>query len=409
MSRHDRSLKTVAPAPLPLRPQDETARAPEPETPAQAAPPQETQDRAPEAPKKGGKKKKAVLGLIAAAVLAAGAYEGHHYWTVGRFMVETDDAYVNADITLISSRVQGYVSEVPVQANQHVKAGEVLIRLEDGDYRNALDTAQSRYETAGDTLARIDAQIEAAEAAVTQAEAGRDAAEAQLQNATTSADRVRNLTERKVAAQAQLDSATEALATATANVAQAEAAIASATAQVDVLRAQKAEAEGQRHELELAVEQAKRNLDRTVLRAPADGTLAALQLEKGDLVAPGTRLAALVPDSGLYVEANYKETQLPGIEPGATVHLTFDALPDRTFEGHVQSVAPATGSVFSLLPADNATGNFTKVVQRVPVRIALPPEAVETGKLRAGLSVIAEVDSRTADGETPTAVAALSE
>ena len=303
---------------------------------------------------------------------------------------------MQADITLISSRVQGYVSELPVAENAHVRAGDVLVRLDDGDYRIALDTAKSRVATADRTLARIDAQIEAARAAVLQAKADLDAAEATLKNARATLDRVTGLAERDFAAQAQVDSATEAFDTATANVQKAKAAIASATAQVDVLTAQRAEAEGNRRELDLAVAQAQRDLDMTVLRAPVDGTIANLGLEIGDLVSPGARLAALVPDDGLYVEANFKETQMPGVAPGATVAVTLDALPGETFEGRVVSAAPATGSVFSLLPAENATGNFTKVVQRVPVRIALPPEALATGELRAGLSAVVAVDSRTA-------------
>ncbi|TNC50416.1 HlyD family secretion protein [Rubellimicrobium rubrum] len=341
-------------------------------------------------------RKALAFGLVGLAVLAGAGWKGHDYWTEGRFLIETEDAYVQADITLVSSRVQGYVAQVLVNANERVNAGDVLVRLDDGDYRIALETARSRVATGGDTLVRIDAQIEAARAAVVQAEAVRDAAEAQLRTATTNSERIRRLADQGVAPQAQLDEASEVLDTATAGVAQARAAVTSAEAQVDVLVAQRAEAEGARRELQLAVEQAQRNLDLTVLRAPAAGTVANLTLEVGDLVTSGSRLAALVPDDGLYIEANYKETQMPGIVPGETVHVTFDALPDQEFEGIVASTSPATGSVFSLLPADNATGNFTKVVQRVPVRIDLPAEALATGQLRAGLSAIVAVDRRTA-------------
>ncbi len=349
----------------------------------------------PEAPAKPPRRKKVVLGTIALLALVGGGYEAMEWWTTGRFMVGTDDAYVQADITLISSRVQGYAQEILVSDNDHVKAGDVLVRLEDGDYRVALKSAQSRVETAGRSIERIEAQTEAARATVEEARASQQAAEAQYQNAKTNFDRTKDLRDRKVAAQAQLDSATEDLATATANLAKAKAAVASATAQVSVLEAQHAEAESQRHELELAVEQAQRDLDLTVLRAPADGVIANLAMEQGDLVSPGARLAALVADGGLYVEANFKETQMAGIHPGAHVHISFDALPDQEFEGVVESAAPATGSVFSLLPPDNATGNFTKIIQRVPVRISVPAEAAATGQLRAGLSVEVEVDSRT--------------
>jgi membrane fusion protein (multidrug efflux system) len=340
------------------------------------------------------------------AALGAGAWKGEQYWTTGRFLVETDDAYVQADITLVSSRVQGYADEVLVSDNDHVQAGDILVRLDAGDYEIALQTAESRVATADQTLARIDAQTEAARAAVTQAQAGLDAAQAQLRNARANAARTRSLAGQGTVAQSQLDDAEETLDTATAGLAQAQAAVASAEAQVSVLTAQRAEAEGQKHELELAVAQARRNLDLTVLRAPADGTIANLALEQGDLVQPGTRLAALVPDDSLYIEANYKETQMEGVAPGATVHLSFDALPGQEFESTVASTAPATGSVFSLLPADNPTGNFTKVVQRVPVRIEIPEEALATGQLRAGLSAIVEVDRRTIPQGTETAAVA---
>ena len=270
-------------------------------------------------------RKKVVLAVAALVVLGAVGWFGYEWWTVGSFMVDTDDAYVTADITLISSRVQGYAAAVEVQENQRVAAGDVLVRLEDGDYRNALDVARSREATASDTLARIDAQIEAARAGVVQAEAMRDVADAQLRTARTNAERVSQLNRDAIASQSQLDTATEALDTANASLAGADADILAAKAQVSVLEAQRAEAEGTRRELELAVNQASRDLDLTVLRAPADGMLAQLTLEVGDLVTPGARLAALVPTDTLYIEANFKETQLHGISEGAEALIAFDA------------------------------------------------------------------------------------
>ncbi len=354
-------------------------------------------------------RKKVILAAIALVAIAVGGWQGNRYWTTGRFMETTDDAYVSADVTLVSSRVQGYVASVEAGSNDHVSAGDVLVRLEDGDYRNALATSQSRFETAGQTLARIDAQIEAARAGVAQAGAARDTAEAQLRTAKTNADRTERLASQKVTSQAALDTATEDLDVARAGVASAVAAVSSAEAQVAVLQAQRAESEGQRRELEIAVDQARRNLDLTVLRAPADGIVANMTLEAGDLVAPGARLAALIPDGSLFVEANLKETQMAGVGPGASVEMSFDALPGRTFEGRVASVAPATGAVFSLLPADNATGNFTKIVQRVPVRITLPEDALATGELRAGLSTEISIDTRTTPDTGTATVAVVSE
>ncbi|MCQ0971437.1 HlyD family secretion protein [Paracoccus sp. TK19116] len=346
-----------------------------------------------------------VLPVVVIAALCAGGWFGSQWWMTGRFLEKTDDAYVAADITMISARVDGYVADVPVRSNQHVSAGDVLVRLDDGDSRNALATAKSRWETAGQTLIRIDAQIDAARAAVTQAEAARDTAEAQLRTASTNADRARRLASGNVTSQAQLDSANEAFDVARAGVAGAKAAITSAEAQVAVLQAQRAEAEGQRQELKVAVDQAQRDLDLTVLTAPANGIVANMTLEPGDLVTPGTRLAALVPDGSLYVEANLKETQMAGIANGAEVEMTFDALPGQTYIGHVASISPATGAVFSLLPAENATGNFTKIVQRVPVRIAIPEDALASGALRAGLSTEIAIDTRNG-GETPIATTA---
>ncbi|MGR3822277.1 MAG: HlyD family secretion protein [Salipiger marinus] len=346
------------------------------------------------------RRKGPVLAGLALVVLLAGGWEGWSWWREGRFLIETDDAYVQADLSLVSSKLEGYVAEIPVEANQHVRQGEVLVRIDDGDYRIALQQAQAKLPTLDRTLARIDAQVSAAEAAVTQAEAQRAAAQASLRTASTAAERARDLAARRVTSQADLDEATGALDTARANLAAAEAAITGARAEVEVLQAQRAETESSRADLQLAVAQAQRDLDMTVLRAPFDGTVANVAIEQGELVSPGARLAAVVPDHGLYVEANFKETQLAEIVAGETARIRIDAMEGHEIEGRVVSLAPATGSVFSLLPADNATGNFTKIVQRVPVRIDLPDG---TQGLRAGLSVVVEIDRRTAPEGTAVA------
>ncbi|MCD1618793.1 HlyD family secretion protein [Salipiger marinus] len=346
------------------------------------------------------RRKGPVLAGLALVALLGGGWQGWSWWSEGRFLIETDDAYVQADLSLVSSKLEGYVAEIPVEANQHVRQGEVLVRIDDGDYRIALQQAQAKLPTLDRTLARIDAQVSAAEAAVTQAEAQRAAAQASLRTASTAAERARDLAARRVTSQADLDQATGALDTARANLAAAEAAITGARAEVEVLQAQRAETESSRADLQLAVAQAQRDLDMTVLRAPFDGTVANVAIEQGELVSPGARLAAVVPDHGLYVEANFKETQLAEIVAGETARIRIDAMEGHEIEGRVVSLAPATGSVFSLLPADNATGNFTKIVQRVPVRIDLPDG---TQGLRAGLSVVVEIDRRTAPEGTAVA------
>lgn len=364
---------------------------PDSEAPAPSSPKAETGEAA---PKKGGRKR-LILGAVALIALGFAANEGYYMWTTGRFLVSTDDAYLKADITAIAPKVQGYVQKIAVTENQKVKAGDLLMKLDDGDYTNAVKTAESRVETQKVTIKRIEAQIEAGQASVEQARAQKLSAEAGLKNAQTKFDRTESLTKSSVAAQSALDDAQAALDQAHASVTGANAAIAAAEANVSVLRAQEAEAKSQLDSLQLAVDQAKRNLARTVLRAPVDGTVANLSVHEGDLVSPGQKIAAVVPTDAIYIEANYKETQLPGIHPGETATVTIDALPDQTFTGTVASLAPATGSQFSLLPPQNATGNFTKVVQRVPVRIRLPKELLESGRLQAGLSAVVNVDSRT--------------
>ncbi len=359
-----------------------------PMTPAQPAAPA----AAPTPPKS---RKRLILGAVGLAVLAGAGNFGYGYWTDGRFMVSTDDAYVQTDIGSISAKIQGYVDTMVVVENQRVAKGDVIASLDDGDYRIALETAQSRIGTQAATLNRIKMQIAAAEASVGQAEAQKVAAAAVLHNADLTVQRTRALVASKSAAQATLDDDSAALDQASAAVAGADAQIASAKANVAVLQADYLESESQTRVLQLAVDQAQRNLDLTVLRAPYAGVVSNMAMEPGDLVSPGQRLAAIVPTDTLYIEANYKEGQLAGIAPGALVHVTIDALPDQTFEGRVEFIAPATGAMFSILPPSNATGNFTKVVQRVPVRISLPDDLLATGALRAGLSAVVEVDSRT--------------
>lgn len=364
------------------------------ETPAPAAPVAEAPKAAASAKPK-SRRKTVVLSIIALALVGFGATYGRDYWLNGRFMVSTDDAYVQGNIAQVSAKIQGYVSEIPVVENQKVQAGDVLVRLDDGDYRIALDLAKSKIATQAETLKRIEAQTEAAKAAVLQEQANRDAMTAALKNAKLVDDRARSLAASNAATRAQVDSADAALAQATADLAGAEAKIASAEANVAVMQAEYQETQSGTRALDLAVQQAQRNLDLTLLRAPYAGTITNLSPQQGDLVSPGQILGAIVPTDQLYVEANFKETQLDGIKTGATAKIVVDGLPGQDFAGTVTSISPATGSMFSLLPAQNATGNFTKVVQRVPVRISLPEDVLASGKMRAGLSVVIDIDSRT--------------
>ncbi|MER9658753.1 HlyD family secretion protein [Mesorhizobium sp. M0159] len=337
-----------------------------------------------------------LLPIIGLALLGAGAWYGYDYWTDGRFMITTDDAYVQADTAFISPKISGYVDQVKVTENQQVKAGDPLLIVDDGDYKIAVAQAEAQIATLSKTLDRIDAQTEAARASLKQAQAEKTADQAAADNAKRAQVRAAQLLKTRVGTQAQLDDAQTAVEQANAALAGADAQIAAAQANIGVLQAQRAESASTLASLQLAHDKAVRDLSFTVLRAPYDGVVGNRSVEQGDLISPGQKLAVIVPMDKLYIVANFKETQLARLVPGEKVRVSVDAIDGQDIEGTVSSLAPASGAVFSLLPPENATGNFTKVVQRVPVRIDVPADVLKTGKLRAGLSVVVAVDSRTA-------------
>ncbi|MDR6103422.1 membrane fusion protein (multidrug efflux system) [Agrobacterium larrymoorei] len=351
------------------------------------------------------KRKPFLLPIIGLALLAGAAWYGYDYWTTGRFMVSTDDAYVHGDIAVISPKVSGYVAKVDIVANQQVKAGDPLVTLDDGDYRLALEQAEAQLATQQLSLNRIDAQIAGGEAALAQAVAQKGALDAALQGAEINNKRATELQSKDVGTAASADNARIALEQAKANLAAGQANVVAAEANIALLKAQRKEAEGSIKSLELARDKAARDLSFTVLRAPYDGVIGNLSVQTGDLVSAGKRLASLVPMNQLYIDANFKETQLAEVVPGSKVKVHVDAFDDDAIEGTVQSISPASGSVFSMLPPENATGNFTKVIQRVPVRIVLSKEDIDKHHLRAGLSVVVDVDTRTAPKQADTQAA----
>jgi membrane fusion protein (multidrug efflux system) len=369
----------------------EAPKAEAPQTaPAQSAP---AVAPAPSAPKK---RRSLVLPVIVLAFLAGAGWYGYDWWTNGRFMVSTDDAYIEGDIATISPKVTGYVAKVNVVANQEVKAGDVLATLDNGDYQNALDQANAQIETEQLSLSRIDAQIEGAKASLVQAQAQKTALEATVRGAEIKQKRQSDLQAKSVGTTADLDDANTTLDQAKANLAGGDANIVAAQANIAILEAQRKEAEGSVRTLEIQRDKAARDLSFTVLKAPYDGVVGNRAVQEGDLVSPGQRLMALVPTRQLYIDANFKETQIQHLVAGSKVNVHVDAYSDYPVVGTVESIAPASGSVFSMLPPENATGNFTKIIQRVPVRIALPQDALDSGRLRAGLSVVVDVDTRTA-------------
>ncbi|WP_455465721.1 HlyD family secretion protein [Bartonella sp. B39] len=320
------------------------------------------------------------------------SYKWITHW---RYMLATEDAYVQGDITAIAPKLNGYIKKIDIKANQIVKKDDILFRLDNGDYQIALEQTEARLNTQQKTLLRIDAQITAAHSALDDAQAQKAAASAIMTNAQLTLKRTTELKANRYASQSNVDDAKSAYEQAIANVNRADAQIAAARANIQVLEAQRSETESQTKSLELAREKAQRDLDATIIRAPFDGIIGNLTAKIGDFVMNGQRLAALVPMHALYIEANYKETQLQNIRAGQTAYVAVDAFKKDAFTGTVLSIAPATGAVFSLLPPQNATGNFTKIVQRVPVRISIPKEVLKTGHIRAGMSVSVKIDTRT--------------
>ncbi|MDW9760263.1 HlyD family secretion protein [Sinorhizobium meliloti] len=351
------------------------------------------------------KKRRKILPVLGLVLLGAAGWYGYDWWTNGRFLVSTDDAYIEGDIATISPKVSGYVAKVDVVANQHVKAGDPLVTLDDGDYRIAAEQAEAQIATQKLALSRFDAQISGAKASLAQSEAQKKALEATVRGAELAQKRASELQSKSFGTDASRDSAQVALDQARANLAGAEANIAAAKANITVLEAQQMEAESTIRSLELARDKADRDLGFTILKAPYDGVIGNVAVQVGDLVSAGQRLAALVPTDQLYIDANFKETQIAHLVPGSKVEIHVDAYEDHPIEGTVASISPASGSVFSLLPAENATGNFTKVIQRVPVRITLPADVLAEGHLRAGLSVVVDVDTRTAPEQSKVAAA----
>lgn len=365
--------------------------APLPEAPA--AEPAAVNPATAAAPTRSGKRKWIVRGAAALA-LAAAAWYGSHYYLVGRFLVGTDDAYVRANNTTLGARVSGHIAQILSGDNVPVHAGDVVLRIDDGDYRIAVDAARTKIATQQATVDRIGRQITAQESAVEQSKAQLVSAEAALKRAGLDFERQQALSTKGFASRATFEVSEAGRDQGVAMVKSAQAAFDAARDNVEVTRAQQAEARAQLAELQTVLAKAERDLDFTYVRAPVDGTFSNRLVNVGDFVQAGQRLGNLVPLNEVFIDANYKETQLKRIRPGQPVTIKVDAYGFRKFTGVVDSISPAAGSVFTLLPPDNATGNFTKIVQRLPVRIRVPKDVAKQNLLRAGMSVYTTVDTR---------------
>ena len=337
---------------------------------------------------------KGVVALIVVAGVIAGGVMGVEWWQVGRFMQETDNAYVRTDSVAVRSEITARVTRMLVHDNQPVKKGQLLVQLDDEDARANLDQASAALDNARTGEVQAERQLDLQGAKIDEAKAALASARAERDQAALHLKRSRSLESRSYASRQSYEDDQVTMRTAEASVAQKQAALVSAQQQLEVYKAQLESARAQVVSAAADLAYARHQLEKTSIYAPQDGVVGNRSVEVGTMASASLTLMQLVPVKSAYVVANYKETQTERMRVGQPVSLEVDAYPDIEFEGVVDSLAPATGTEFSLLPTDNATGNFNKIVQRVPVRIRLTGPAVALPRLRAGLSVIPSVDTR---------------
>lgn len=309
-----------------------------------------------------------------------------------RKQARTDDAVVTADYTAIAPKVSGYIRTVNIGDNQLVKAGDVLATIDDRDYRVALETAEANLQVSQAKLTSVQAQLDQQQATIAQSDAAVSSSEATLNYAGQNAERYRRLLKSGTTTADEQQKTNASMREAAAQLRQSQAAALSARKEVSILQASIKQAQADIAASQASVDQARLNLSYTTITAPIDGSVGQRSARQGAWVAAGTRLMAVVPLQQTYVVANFLETQLGNVKIGQPVSVEVDALPGVTLRGHVDSIAPATGSTFSAITADNATGNYTKVAQRLPVKILLEPNQPDLSRLRVGMSVVPEIE-----------------
>jgi len=348
-----------------------------------------------------------LLGVLAVGIIFGGLW-AKEWWFEGRFWQSTDNAYTRSDITVISAKVAGIVDKVNVSANEKVKAGDILISM----YKPIFDAKVARAEAdiveAQASLARVDTQTTLQDATIAANRAEVKAAEAQLKRTNLDLGRSKTLKDKGYAEKQRYDHDLTDVSSAEAELARTHANVKAAIAQLDVLTAEKAEISAEEARAEAEANLAKIALYLSDIRAPRDGVVGAKHVESGEYIHVGARKMAIVSLDHIWVSANFKETQLTGMVPGQKAIVTIDAFPDQPIEGVVESLSPASGAEFSLLPPDNATGNFTKIVQRVPVKILLDQGNPVVKLLRPGMSVLAKIDTRSSANEETAGVKSAS-
>jgi membrane fusion protein (multidrug efflux system) len=337
--------------------------------------------------------KRTAVGLTLALSLTAAADFAYGYLTTGRYLESTDDAYVKADSTIVSPKVSGYIAEVLVGDNQPVKAGQLLARIDDRDFKTALEQAHADVAASEAAVRNLDAQIALQQPIIEQETADIAAAEANLQFAQEEQARYDGLMKSGSGTIQRAQQTDAALREKAAQLQHGKSGLLAARRKVDVLTTDKAKAVAQLDRARAVERQMALNLSYTEISAPVDGTVGARSLRVGQFVQAGTQLMAVVPLDAVYVVANFKETQLTNVRNGQPVEIRIDSFHGIRLRGHVDSLSPASGLEFALLPPDNATGNFTKIVQRVPVKIVLEDHNL-TGLLRPGMSAEPTVDTK---------------
>jgi membrane fusion protein (multidrug efflux system) len=350
--------------------------------------------------------KRIAVALAAIAVLAVTGYYGWSWYERTRSAQITDDAYVRGEITAISPRVTGYATEVLVDDDMRVNAGQVLVRIDPRDFRMAVEKAQAALDQAKASLSQIAAQRQLENSKIAVAEASLRSAEAQAKNADITLSRATELFQKAAGSQATLDSATAAAATARAAVDQARANVSYEREQLVVIDANETAAKAQVASAQANLLSSKFALDDTEIWSPVDGVIANRKTRVGEYVTAGTRMLSVVPSTNLWIEANYRETQLGQMKVGDPVRVNMDTYPGTSLCGYVEAIAPASGSEFALIPPDNATGNFTKIVRRFTVRIRLNAREPNAALARPGMSVETAVAVSGRGNSSPTESAA---
>src|SRR3954454_3178905 len=339
--------------------------------------------------------KSTALALAVVVGVAGTWHFGFDYLTTGRYLESTDDAYVKADSTIISPKASGYIARVVVGDNQPVKSGQLLAEIDDRDFRAALAQADADVAASEAAVRNLDAQLALQQPVIEQGTADVSASEANLKFAQEEQARYDGLMKTGSGTVQRAQQTDAALRAGTAQVQHAKSGLSAAQRKVDVLSTERAKATAQVDRARAVESQAALNLSYTQIKAPVEGTVGARSLRVGQYVQAGTQLMAIVPLDAVYVVANFKETQLTGMRNGQPVELYIDSLQSTRLRGHVDSLAPASGLEFALLPPDNATGNFTKIVQRVPVKIVLDDPSLN-GLLRPGMSAVPTVNTKSA-------------